>query len=204
MTGTPVYREGQQSLSSLNTIVLASFFKNSLKGAMRVKDPISLSVAASADLAGNFLERRDPALAAKVLEMLADGMSYRAVQRETGLDWETVSRLKARHSPVLEERRKELAQDALDVAKGLVLLQKEKMRMLAEDSEQLARTNIRDLAIPWGIANDKFLAAMGENKVTVEHRSAAPSLEDAMKAIEEAKAKLKSSSMEVITKDVTP
>ena len=60
---------------------------------MRVKDPISLSVAASADLAGNFLERRDPALAAKVLEMLADGMSYRAVQRETGLDWETVSRL---------------------------------------------------------------------------------------------------------------
>ena len=105
---------------------------------------------------------------------------------------------------MLEERRKELAQDALDVAKGLVLLQKEKMRMLAEDSEQLARTNIRDLAIPWGIANDKFLAAMGENKVTVEHRSAAPSLEDAMKAIEEAKAKLKASSMEVITKDVTP
>jgi len=92
----------------------------------------------------------------------------------------------------------------LDVAKGLVLLQKEKMRMLAEDSEQLARTNIRDLAVPWGIANDKFLAAMGENKVTVEHRSAAPSLEDAMKAIEEAKAKLKASSVEVITKDVTP
>ena len=75
--------------------------------------------------------------------------------------------------------------------------------MLAEDPEQLARTNIRDLAIPWGIANDKFMAAMGENKVTIEHKTAAPSLEDAMKAIEEARAKLKASSVEVITKDVT-
>jgi hypothetical protein len=38
----------------------------------------------------------------------------------------------------------------------------------------------------------------------VEHKAAAPSLEDAMKAIEEARAKLKASSMEVIAKDVTP
>ena len=64
------------------------------------------------------------------------------------------------------------------------------------------RTNIRDLTLPWGIANDKFLSAMGENKVTVEHKAAAPSLEDAMKAIEEARAKLKASSLEVVTKPV--
>jgi hypothetical protein len=95
-----------------------------------------------------------------------------------------------------------LAQDALEIAEGLRLLQKEKMRQLAEDPEQLARTNIRDLAIPWGIANDKFLAALGENKVVVEHKGAAPSLEDAMKAIEEARAKLKVSSVEVVAKPV--
>lgn len=161
-----------------------------------------MSVAAMADKGGGYLEGRDPAMAAKVLEMLADGNSFSAIRKETGLDWETISRLKARHSMVLEERRKHLAQDALDVAEGLRLLQKEKMRMLAEDPDQLARTNIRDLAIPWGIANDKFLSAMGENKVVVEHKAGAPSLEDAMKAIEEARAKLKAGSLEVVAKPV--
>lgn len=171
---------------------------------MRIKDPLSMSVAAMAEKGSGYLEGRDPAMAAKVLEMLADGNSFTAIRKETGLDWETISRLKARHSMVLDERRRHLAQDALDVAEGLRLLQKEKMRMLAEDPDQLARTNIRDLAIPWGIANDKFLSALGENKVTVEHKAAAPSLEDAMKAIEEARAKLKASSVEVVTKPVEP
>ena len=68
----------------------------------------------------------------------------------------------------------------------------------------MARTNIKDLGITWGIANDKYLSVLGENKVTVEHKAAAPSLEDAMKAIEEAKAKLKATSLEVVAKPVEP
>lgn len=162
------------------------------------------SISEHANREGNFLERRDPKLAATVVEMLCNGETFREIERQTGLKWDTIARLKSRHSMVVEDRKQQLAQDALDIQHGLQLLQKEKMRMLAEDPEQLARTNIRDLAIPWGISVDKYLAVMGENKVTVEHKSAAPSLEDAMKAIEEAKAKLKASSMEVITKDVTP
>jgi len=43
---------------------------------------------------------------------------------------------------------------------------------------------------------------MGENKVVVEHKAQAPSLEDAMKAIEEARAKLKAGSLEAIVKPV--
>jgi hypothetical protein len=74
--------------------------------------------------------------------------------------------------------------------------------MLAEDPEQLAMTNIRDLTLPWGIANDKFLSAMGENKVVVEHKSGAPSLEDAMKAIEEARAKMKLASIETVVNEI--
>ena len=167
-------------------------------------DPLSLSVAEHANREGNYLERRDPKLAAKIVDMLCAGETFKEISRQTGVGWDTVARLKSRHLTVVEDRKKQLAQDALDIQEGLRLLQKEKMRMLAEDPEQLARTNIRDLAIPWGISVDKYLAVMGENKVTVEHKSAAPSLEDAMKAIEEAKAKLKASSMEVITTDVTP
>lgn len=159
------------------------------------------SVAKNGKGKGNYLERRDPAMAVKALDMLADGESFSAVAKATGLGWETVCRLKARHEAVLDERRAMLAQDALEIAEGLRLLQKEKMRMLAEDPEQLARTNIRDLTLPWGIANDKFLSAVGENKVTVEHKSVAPSLEDAMKAIEEARAKLKAGAVEVVVKE---
>ena len=164
---------------------------------------LAKSVAENGNRQGNFIERKDPALAVEALEMLAGGDSFHTVSKATGLKWETISRLKARHKMVLDERRAMLAEDALEIAEGLRLLQKEKMRMLAEDPEQLARTNIRDLTLPWGIAQDKFLSAMGENKVTIEHKTAAPSLEDAMKAIEEARAKLKAGSMEVITKDVT-
>ena len=172
-------------------------------GRKKISD-LSKSVADNGNGKGNYLERRDPALAVQALDMLANGDSFHTVSKATGLTWETVSRLKARHKMVLDERRAMLAEDALEIAEGLRLLQKEKMRMLAEDPEQLARTNIRDLTLPWGIAQDKFLSALGENKVTVEHKAAAPSLEDAMKAIEEARAKLKASSVEVITKDVTP
>jgi hypothetical protein len=74
--------------------------------------------------------------------------------------------------------------------------------MLAEDPEQLARTNIRDLTLPWGIANDKFLSAMGENRVVVEHKTSAPSLEDAMKAIEQARANMKASSIEAVVTEI--
>ena len=168
------------------------------------KDPIALSVAEYSNATGNYLERRDPKMAAKLLEMLAEGCTFNEIRQELGLKWETIARMKARHKMVLDERRQQLAQDALDIAEGLRLLQKEKMRMLAEDPEQLARTNIRDLTLPWGIANDKFLSAMGENKVTVEHKAAAPSLEDAMKAIEEARAKLKASSVDIVAKPAKP
>ena len=163
---------------------------------------LALSIAAQANNVGNYIERRDPVLATQALELLAEGESINTIRAKTGMKWETICRLKTRHKAALDERRAMLAEDALDIAEGLRLLQKEKMRMLAEDPEQLARTNIRDLTLPWGIAQDKFLSAMGENKVVVEHKAGAPSLEDAMKAIEEARAKLKASSVEVVAKPV--
>lgn len=167
----------------------------------RKSSAMAKSIAMYADVSGNFLERKDPALAASVLERLAEGESFSSIRKDTHLNWETISRLKSRHKMALDDRRAMLADDALDIVEGLRLLQKEKMKMLAEDPDQLARTNIRDLTLPWGIANDKFLSAMGENKVVIEHKTGAPSLEDAMKAIEEARAKLKAASIETV---VTP
>lgn len=161
---------------------------------------VAKSVAVYAGVPGNYLERKDPELAAVVIDRLANGDSFFQISKDTGLKWETICRLKARHKMALDERRTMLADDALELVEGLRLLQKEKMRMLAEDPDQLAKTSIKDLAIPWGIANDKWFAAMGENKVIVEHRKGV-SLEDAMAAIAAAKAKLKEQAIEV---NVTP
>lgn len=151
---------------------------------------VAKSVAVYAGVPGNYLERKDPELAAVVIDRLANGDSFFQISKDTGLKWETICRLKARHKMALDERRTMLADDALELVEGLRLLQKEKMRMLAEDPDQLAKTSIKDLAIPWGIANDKWFAAMGENKVIVEHRKGV-SLEDAMAAIAEARKKLR-------------
>jgi hypothetical protein len=81
------------------------------------------------------------------------------------------------------------------------LLAKKKIHNLSMDDEALAKTPLKDLVIPWAIAQDKGFAALGEaTKVVVEHRKG-PSIEDAMAAIAEAKAKLKEQAIEV---DVTP
>jgi hypothetical protein len=159
------------------------------------------AAAVSGVISSNSLERHKPREAALALEMLAFGASYKEVRDQTGLGMDVIGRLRARHQATLEQRRQQLATDAMEVAEGLRLLQKEKIRMLADDPEMLAKTNIRDLTLPWAIAQTKIFEALGENKVVVEHRSGAPSIADAVKAIEEAKKALNKGAIEV---DVTP
>jgi hypothetical protein len=84
------------------------------------------------------------------------------------------------------------------------MLQHEKLRMLAEDENALKRVNIRDLAMSYGLYADKFFMATDGNKVVVEHKSGAPSIEDARKAIEEARAKARASAIDAVAIDVTP
>ena len=48
-----------------------------------------------------------------------------------------------------------------------------------------------------GFAVDKGMQALGENKVVVEHKAGKPSLEDAMKAIADARAALQKEAVEI-------
>ena len=50
---------------------------------------LSKSVAANADNVGNYIERRDPALAIKALEMLAEGETFNSINKKLGMKWET-------------------------------------------------------------------------------------------------------------------
>ena len=87
--------------------VLVVAKKNSISKAM------AASVAAAGTGHGNRIEARDPERAVKALEMLADGKSYREIKRTLHMDWDTMITLRSRHQATLEQRRMQLAQDAL-------------------------------------------------------------------------------------------
>ena len=108
-------------------------------------------------------------------------------------------RWRARHERALEVRRKELALDGFEMAERMRALVAKKAEMLMEDDEALMKTPLKDLTLSYGISVDKGLQALGEQKVVVEHRTGKPTLADAMKAIEEARAALQKEAIPVET-----
>jgi hypothetical protein len=148
------------------------------------------------------LEQRDPVRATMLLERLASGESARKIMKEEGVDHHVLCGLRARHAEALGKRREVLAQDAMEMAEKVRVLQHEKMDMLLEDPEALAKTNLRDLAMSYGIYADKFHQSTEGNTVTIQHKGGAPSIEDAMRAIMDAKEKLKNSSIEITVNEI--
>ena len=143
------------------------------------------------------LEAREPAKAMLCLELLADGSTWQQVADETGWSFTQIGAVKARHEVAIEVRKKQLAADGFEMAEGIRLLLKQKMAMLADNPDALSKVNVKDLALSYGIAVDKGMLALGENKMVIEHKAGKPSLEDAMKAIEDARAALQKEAIEV-------
>jgi hypothetical protein len=150
---------------------------------------IAASVAANG-VDGTLTEARRPKEAVLALERLCQGWTFNEIREETGLSFNAISSLKARNEVAMDVRRQQLAADGFEMAEKLRLLVGKKADMLANDDAALKRVNIRDLVLPYGIAMDKALQSLGEAKVVVEHRSGKPSLEDAIAAINAAKASL--------------
>lgn len=143
------------------------------------------------------LEAREPTKAMLCLELLADGSTWQQVADETGWSFTQIGAVKARHETAIELRKKQLAADGFEMAEGIRLLMKQKMAMLADNPDALAKVNVKDLALSYGIAVDKGMQALGENKMVIEHKAGKPSLEDAMKAIEDARAALQKEAINV-------
>ena len=157
--------------------------------------PVLLSSLVDSD--SRTLEHREPAKAMLCLEQLAEGNTWEEIAEATGFSFNQISKVKARHETAIEVRRKQLAADGFEMAEGLRLLAKQKLEMLANNPDALAKVNIRDLILSYGIAVDKGMQALGENKVVVEHKAGKPSLEDAMKAIAEARASLQKEAVDI-------
>lgn len=146
------------------------------------------------------IERRKPREAAIALEMLAQGETYDRVTEVTGIRYSALVGLKARHPETLEMRRKMLAQDGFQMAEALRQVAYKKAVMLAEDEDQLKKTSVKDLMIGYAIAQDKAFGALGEATVKVEHTGKRMTIEDAQKMIEDARAALRESAIDVATR----
>ncbi len=142
-------------------------------------------------------EKTRPKECVLALEMLAEGYGMEDVREKTGLGWDAITSLRARHEVAIDVRRRQMAADGFELAEGLRLLAKKKMKMLAEDDEALAKVSLKDLILSNAIAQDKGLAALGENKTIIEHRSGKPTLADAQAAIEEARRSLQKEAVPV-------
>jgi hypothetical protein len=143
------------------------------------------------------IEARKPREATLALEMLAMGARYDEVCEETGLTFNQVASLKARHNQTVEVRRQVLAKDGFEMAEKLRLLTNRKLEMMAEDDDQLKKASLKDLTLSYAIAQDKAFSAMGEATKVVEVRAGKPTLEDARKAIEEAREALQKEAIPV-------
>jgi hypothetical protein len=164
--------------------------------------PITATAVVNSGSNANLIENRKPVEAAMALELLAEGKTYDDVEAETEIGYTALVGLKARHPDTLDKRRKQLAYDGFEMAEGLRQLAKKKMQMLSEDEDQLMKVNLKDLVIPYAIAQDKGFAALGENKVVVEHRKDKLSIEDARLMIEEARAALQKEAIPVKSEEI--
>lgn len=164
---------------------------------------VAVSVAEVAPgLNWRYVEVSNPKAAVQALEMLAEGVSHERTMKETGLGWEALVALKTRHKMALDERRAQLANDSFDMAERARALIVKKTNRLFNDTEALDKTSLKDLSLSYAIAVDKGMQALGEATQIVEVKQGKPSIEDAMKAIQEAKAALKATSVEVAVSEV--
>jgi hypothetical protein len=153
------------------------------------------------------VEEKNPAKAALALDLMAEGKSLRSIGKKTGLGLHDLTALRSRHVGALAERKREIAQGALQGLEASRMLAMEKMQMIADDEEELKKTNLRDVMVAYGIFNDKFRDATGEsNKMTHDVRVIGTTLEDAHKFIEAAKEKARkrkeTAAVEVVVEEV--
>lgn len=147
------------------------------------------------------LEHEKPKECAYALELIAQGYGVQKVTEKTGLSLGQIASLRERHEVAIKEHRKRFAEDGVELAEKVRLVALEKLERLLEDPKALKYTNVKDLLASYALLQEKVFSALGENVITIEHKKGY-SLEDAAKAIAEARAKIVHSSINVEAKEV--
>lgn len=90
-----------------------------------------------------------------------------------------------------------MAHDGFELVEKHRLLINKKLDELAEDEDALRKVRLNDLNLGYAMMQDKAFAALEGNKVTVEHVKKGPTLEDALRAIQEAQRRVREESIDV-------
>lgn len=140
------------------------------------------------------LEIKDPEKAAEALYLLTEGkLTKRAICDSLGIANQELWRLERHHAGTLaaffDKKKPELAARYIQLAESMADVLQEKITALLDNPEELSKTGIEKVAIALGVVNDKALNLGGIATVKIEHVKGA-SIEDAMRAIEEAKARV--------------
>lgn len=147
---------------------------------------------------GNAIEVANPTVVRQIIEGLADGKSQAELEAKFGYDRKTISKIFREYPDAIALVRENIAINAYMDEQQLAEVMRMKVDQMKQDPEQIAKTNIRDIAISVSMMNERYRNAVGENKVVIEHRSG-PSIEEFAKVIEEAR---KKAQQKIV--DVTP
>lgn len=153
------------------------------------------AIRAEKGACGTYFELAHPEKAAEILWKLAQGVSINQVSRDTGVNRTVIRRVSWRHSDTLETKRKEFSREFALAAEAYKDLLLEKADRLMESPELLDAISPEKLALSMAISTDKSMALAGMAGVVIEHRKGA-SIDDAMKAIADARARSASKTVE--------
>ncbi|MDP7309453.1 MAG: hypothetical protein QF405_17550 [Roseibacillus sp.] len=136
------------------------------------------------------MEVQSPGKAARILNALANGDPTRKIERHFRVGGSLLTRMRRDHHEVLREARMIRAQAAAEVADQARELLAKKIDQLAGDEQALAKANLKDLGITFGIVTDKAQLLANDPTLIVQDQTPKVTLQDAMDFIEEAKAKV--------------
>ena len=136
------------------------------------------------------MEVQSPGKAARILNALADGNPTRKIERHFRVGGSLLTRMRRDHHEVLREARMIRAQAAAEVADQARELLAKKIDQLAGDEQALAKANLKDLGITFGIVTDKAQLLANDPTLIVQDQTPKVTLQDARDFIEEAKAEV--------------
>ena len=136
------------------------------------------------------MEVQSPGKAARILNALADGEPTRRIERQFRVGGSLLTRMRRDHHEVLREARLVRAQAAAEVADKARELLAQKIDQLSGDEQALAKANLKDMGITFGIVTDKAQLLANDPTLIVQDQTPKVTLQDARDFIEEAKAKV--------------
>ncbi|MDP7317785.1 MAG: hypothetical protein QGH12_06285, partial [SAR324 cluster bacterium] len=147
------------------------------------------------------MEVQSPGKAARILNALADGEPTRRIERQFRVGGSLLTRMRRDHHEVLREARLVRAQAAAEVADKARELLAQKIDQLSGDEQALAKANLKDMGITFGIVTDKAQLLANDPTLIVQDQTPKVTLQDAIDLIEDAKEKVRQSETERIGLD---